>query len=107
MASRKYITLRTKECREFLSAEQQTELAKILETLDAGRRAKNPGKASPYFFTLNVEDKYCQPALEAYINAIDEDETNQHNPGVIDARTAAHQARQYGILYCTDTKLPS
>lgn len=104
MANQKYIVLRTKEIREVLSPEEQKQLLGIIDKMTAARLQANKGISC--FFTLNMEDKFALAAVEAYLQAIKDDEHASNQIGVQEASRAAWAARQYAIMNFDGDKLP-
>jgi hypothetical protein len=99
--SNKYVVLSTSHLKQLLSPEDQFALSQILGRLDQARQAQNI--PVNYYFTLNMNDKFALPAVDSYIEAIDE--SGQMGDGLKHARAAAFDARSYAIMRGQD-KLP-
>lgn len=106
MANRKYITIKTRDIREHLAPQEQEYLTQLVDAINQRKHQKNPNQKVPTYFTLNTSDKYAVPALEAYIAAIDDDDANNINMGVVEARQVAAEARQIAIINHDGSKLP-
>jgi hypothetical protein len=100
--AQKYVVLRVADVQR-LTMDQKKALMDIIRAVAQVRSAE--GKADDPTFTLNMRDKYAQPAVEAYIRAAQEDGQSKGVGGVEAAIDAAQKARDAGIMLGA-TRLP-
>lgn len=100
MSQQKYMPLRLSDVRSYLTQEQKKSLWEIVNAIKQGRERDK--KSDDVFFVLNARDLYAQPAIEAYIDAAQ----NDLSLGTILAVQAARSARERGLM-SGEQKLPS
>lgn len=102
----KYLVLKTDDLKTHLSPEEQQQLYQLMSAIKARSVAKDPKARTPVYFVLNMLDKFSIATVETYVRECDNDEAHT-NPGVQAARKVAEDARQWGIMNSSGTKLPS
>lgn len=103
ITNEKFLTVRWVDIRAALDSGQQDQLQALLERVADHRRSQHkPGEA---YFVLNPEDKFAARALEAYCDAVDEDENARENVAAQMARRAATKVLMKARV-CSRSRMP-
>jgi hypothetical protein len=98
MSQQKFMVLRTNDVRRHLSEDQKAQLLEIFKTIRERRTAERQPEESRCLFVLSMRDQYAQPAIEAYIEAIQRDASAYNHEGSQAALLAAQEAREHGLM---------